>query len=371
MPFKSKAQQRWMFANKPRMAKRWAKETKDIKALPEKVSEIEKNAFWKSFEKCSAPKWVKNFDKIKNSSRLDDFIYNMTKGYAEPFSDLEKFRKKGNSLGFKNLANDELLSSIKTFSRGESLPHPNVYTALETLMAGAGNIVSEKKNNSYVYQLLNDGALEKSLRAVKPLKDIDPESTVEITHAGSMQFIKDFLSGKNKGYSLERGGLGLQVHPLIGKISEPELTRRNQFYSNRATTSMGGTPAVMKAKIKAKHLQAAPNVYEAGLPFSSLKHLEDVKLDELPLEKTAFWKVFSKVAEFGDGGSGFTGTGKGSISGSLDYVEKDGPVHRSRPGGDDTQVIKEIRDRVRGPREFSPFATGDVLEDESIPHIKY
>jgi len=38
MPFKSKAQQRWMFANKPRMAKRWAKETKSFKRLPEKVA---------------------------------------------------------------------------------------------------------------------------------------------------------------------------------------------------------------------------------------------------------------------------------------------------------------------------------------------
>jgi len=36
MPFKSKAQQRWMFANKPRMAERWADHTPDIKALPEK-----------------------------------------------------------------------------------------------------------------------------------------------------------------------------------------------------------------------------------------------------------------------------------------------------------------------------------------------
>jgi hypothetical protein len=37
MPFKSKAEARWMFANKPAMAKRWAKETPSIKKLPEKV----------------------------------------------------------------------------------------------------------------------------------------------------------------------------------------------------------------------------------------------------------------------------------------------------------------------------------------------
>ena len=37
MPLKSKAQQRWMFANKPKMAKEWADETPNIKKLPEKV----------------------------------------------------------------------------------------------------------------------------------------------------------------------------------------------------------------------------------------------------------------------------------------------------------------------------------------------
>jgi hypothetical protein len=37
MPFKSKRQMRWMFANHPEMAKRWAHETPDIKHLPDHV----------------------------------------------------------------------------------------------------------------------------------------------------------------------------------------------------------------------------------------------------------------------------------------------------------------------------------------------
>lgn len=37
MPFKSQVQRKWMFAKKPRMAKKWAKETPDIKDLPEKL----------------------------------------------------------------------------------------------------------------------------------------------------------------------------------------------------------------------------------------------------------------------------------------------------------------------------------------------
>lgn len=38
MPFKSKAQRRWMYANKPEMAKRWQKHTPKNKKLPERVS---------------------------------------------------------------------------------------------------------------------------------------------------------------------------------------------------------------------------------------------------------------------------------------------------------------------------------------------
>lgn len=42
MPFKSKKQMRWMYANHPEMAKRWSEHTENIKALPEKVEDAEK-----------------------------------------------------------------------------------------------------------------------------------------------------------------------------------------------------------------------------------------------------------------------------------------------------------------------------------------
>jgi len=55
MPFASRSQQRFMFATHPRMAKRWARETEDIKSLPEKVEEKEAvaQAFADEFEKIS------------------------------------------------------------------------------------------------------------------------------------------------------------------------------------------------------------------------------------------------------------------------------------------------------------------------------
>ncbi|MEK6885068.1 MAG: hypothetical protein AABY22_35885 [Nanoarchaeota archaeon] len=37
MSFESKAQQKWMFSNKPEMAQEWAKKTPNMKSLPDRV----------------------------------------------------------------------------------------------------------------------------------------------------------------------------------------------------------------------------------------------------------------------------------------------------------------------------------------------
>ena len=42
MPFKSKSQQRWMYANKPEMAKKWSDHTPDHESLPEKAKKKKK-----------------------------------------------------------------------------------------------------------------------------------------------------------------------------------------------------------------------------------------------------------------------------------------------------------------------------------------
>ena len=42
MPFKSKSQEKWAFANKKPWAKEWADKTKSIKALPVKVAKKKK-----------------------------------------------------------------------------------------------------------------------------------------------------------------------------------------------------------------------------------------------------------------------------------------------------------------------------------------
>ena len=60
MPFKSKAQQKWMFANKPEMAKEWADKTKDFSKLPEHVAKKEGGFVNKTSHKLMADlkKWM-------------------------------------------------------------------------------------------------------------------------------------------------------------------------------------------------------------------------------------------------------------------------------------------------------------------------
>ena len=50
MPFRSKAQRRWMYATHPRMAKHWEEVTPKGKALPEKVKQ---SAFFDELQKIS------------------------------------------------------------------------------------------------------------------------------------------------------------------------------------------------------------------------------------------------------------------------------------------------------------------------------
>jgi len=43
MPFKSKAQQRFLYLKHPKIAKRWAQETENIEDLPEKAKKKKKS----------------------------------------------------------------------------------------------------------------------------------------------------------------------------------------------------------------------------------------------------------------------------------------------------------------------------------------
>lgn len=71
MPFASKKQQKWMFAVKPEMAKRWAKKT-DFAKLPESASvEEEKKAAWSSLAPDRISDFAKQAIPIFKSAKLN------------------------------------------------------------------------------------------------------------------------------------------------------------------------------------------------------------------------------------------------------------------------------------------------------------
>jgi hypothetical protein len=82
-----------------------------------------------------------------------------------------------------------------------------------------------------------------------------------------------------------------------------------------------------------------------------------------------FWSGFYKKADstsLGDGGKGFTGTGKGNITSQLERSQAHGTIESGPEKADHT-----LLDRERNPRDFSPFQNGPSFEDENGTHIIY
>lgn len=64
MPFKSKAQQRWMYANEPAMAERWADETPHSKKLPAHVQDGSAGRTLSALVTLPAPRLVKTPSRV-------------------------------------------------------------------------------------------------------------------------------------------------------------------------------------------------------------------------------------------------------------------------------------------------------------------
>jgi hypothetical protein len=110
----------------------------------------------------------------------------------------------------------------------------------------------------------------------------DPNELVDITHGGGKQHLKDFLSGRKKGYGLESGNdIGIQVSP---QDSGNPTMKRASYYASRAASENFDEPAVLKAQIKRKYLKGAPNEYEAGLPHYNRKHLKNVRVSSVAVD---------------------------------------------------------------------------------------
>lgn len=81
MPFVSKSQQKFMFAKHPKIAKRWAEHTPDIKSLPEKV---EKSAFVRTFVSTFLTKLGMTEEEYSKSAIAQAVIKSATAGPVPP-----------------------------------------------------------------------------------------------------------------------------------------------------------------------------------------------------------------------------------------------------------------------------------------------
>jgi hypothetical protein len=128
----------------------------------------------------------------------------------------------------------------------------------------------------------------------------NPEDWVDIEHGGGFQHIKDFVSGKSKGYSLDHSTMkGIFVSNMAHPRNK-EVNRTPQ-YAGRATGFID-KPGKLTGRIKAKHLMSVRNAYEAGLTPESVKHIKNLKVESLTpdkaLRKNMPWNVsLDKVAE--------------------------------------------------------------------------
>lgn len=106
---------------------------------------------------------------------------------------------------------------------------------------------------------------------------IDPEDEIIITHAGGFLHINAFLQKKSLGYTLEQGGLGIQVNATMATHA------KSLIYAQRSGPRDSlDTPAILMATIKSKFLHRARNPYEAGLRCEHLDYLQNVQVIKLP-----------------------------------------------------------------------------------------
>ena len=118
----------------------------------------------------------------------------------------------------------------------------------------------------------------------------DPEAMVTIAHGGGEDFLRRFLAGKAPGYKLEHSmAKGIQVHPVKKHIIPGDIQHRVTFYSGKRAPLWGDHPAKLTGRIKAKHLTAQPNLYEAGLPTSAVPHLQGVQIERVPYQEVNQW----------------------------------------------------------------------------------
>ncbi|MCJ7804933.1 hypothetical protein MUP35_04365 [Patescibacteria group bacterium] len=136
MPFKSKAQQKWMFVHHPKMAERWAKHTKNIKALPEKVKKRDELVDWK----------------FTVDNKMKD-------GVGE--TDYNKKLVRVNKVKAKKRGSGEVLKTIK--HEVDHIKHPKMHEKT-VYKREKDTLKLPKKTKAKLYRLFNQKKFDKQIK---------------------------------------------------------------------------------------------------------------------------------------------------------------------------------------------------------------
>lgn len=119
---------------------------------------------------------------------------------------------------------------------------------------------------------------------------IEPDAEVFIFHGGGLQYLQGVLKGEVQAYRLEKAinssktHFGIQVSPFERKRHSQEKTFDEFFNLSRAGTYADrskcyfDTSATLVGVVAAKHLDRAPNLYEAGLRTENFRHIRNLNI---------------------------------------------------------------------------------------------
>jgi len=103
-----------------------------------------------------------------------------------------------------------------------------------------------------------------------------PHDYITITHGGGLCYLLDCFEGKEIGYGLEEGGLGIQVHPSHDKYHNDK--DQSPFYACDVMMYAFDFPVILAGNVQAQYLMPAINQYEAAIKVSNLRYVEGATL---------------------------------------------------------------------------------------------
>ena len=246
-----------------------------------KIAFIKKNLI-----KVAYTRWKNVLDSVLragNKGRLQDFTYKLLKPPPEILPGLLPTNNAVKPVlftGSKMPMGGDLKSGIMRAQKemaNSTHPQTTSFTKQQLQTRLKNREFYAKRRNVASAPMSQPWSAQKRLNNPEVVEDlgmaVSPDTLIDISHGGTHQYLKEFTQGIHPGYRLERGGLGIQV----GTIP----LSRESYYANRAAGAYGGTPAQLTGKIPAKYLDAAPNLYEAGLRPEHLKHVQDMKISPI------------------------------------------------------------------------------------------